>query len=108
METNLKFYWNGIKASGGKLQGCFYSLGNLINYPGDTLTIYARNSRFSIEVRASFVVQNDSDSQSDYFVHDKIRVAATHPLYAEVLAARNASEARNLRRLAKRASQMLA
>ena len=44
----LKFFYNGIKGSDGKLQKCWYSDGQLIGFPVGTLTIYAREySHFS-------------------------------------------------------------
>ncbi len=99
------FYWNGIKdAKGEKLQTCHYSDGELLSYPPGTLTIYARNyQRFSAKVRACFAVQNDTDSQVDYFDNDRIRVIPAHPLYALVKAALDASNAHNAKRAAKRA-----
>lgn len=100
--TTLKFFWNGIKANGGKLQRCHYSDSQLINHPAGTLTIYARDyERFSAEVREHFQVQNDSDSMTDYFENDRIRVAPEHPLYAQVIDALNKQKAHGERRHAK-------
>lgn len=90
----LKFYWNGIKEDGGELQRAFYSYGNLVNYPHDTITIYGRDYKsFSKGVYAAFTVQNDSDMQTDYFEQDRIRVVSGHPLYEQVLAAYEAFKA---------------
>lgn len=88
------FYWNGIKdAKGEKLQKCSYSGGQLINYPAGTITIYARDyDRFSAKVRSCFAVQNDTDTQTDYFDNDRIRVIPSHPLYSAVKAAHAASK----------------
>lgn len=95
----LKFYYNGIKDNGGKLQKCWFNIGNLYDYPEDTLSISARDySSFSEGVRACFAIDNHSDSQSDYFDNDHIRVLRTHPLYGEVLAAYNACQSRHAAR----------
>jgi len=97
----LKFYWNGIKANGGKLQRCFYSDGALLNSPKGTITIYGRDySGFSAEVRGAFKVENDSDMMTDYFEQDRIRVTPDHPLYAKVLDAMKAREEHYARRIA--------
>ena len=81
----LKFFYNGIKGSDGKLQKCWYSDGKLIGFPEGTLTIYAKEyCRFTAEVRDSFKVENDSDTMTDYFESDRIRVTPDHPLYRQV------------------------
>lgn len=89
----LKFFYNGIKDSGGKLQRCWFSGSMLINHPAGTITIYKRDySSFSDGVHAAFKVQNDTEIQTDYFEKDRIRVEPSHPLYALVLEALRASE----------------
>ena len=90
------FFWNGIKdAKGAKLQRAHYSMGQLINYPAGTITIYGRDySGFSEKVRECFAVQNDTDTQVDYFDKDTIRVIPQHQLYAAVKAAFDAQQAR--------------
>ena len=85
---NLKFYYNGIKENGGRLQRCSYSDGALINYPAGTITIYKRDhAPFSQGVQDAFRVENNTDIITDYFEKDRIRVEPTHPLYATVRAA---------------------
>jgi hypothetical protein len=95
--SNLKFYWNGVKANGGKLQLAHYSKGNYTPESGlcnDTITVYGRHyNSFSAEVRAAFTVVNNSDSMTDYFEQDRIRVAPEHPLYAQVRAAYDKQDA---------------
>lgn len=90
------FFWNGIKdAKGAKLQRAHYSMGQLINFPAGTITIYGRDySGFSEKVRECFAVQNDTDTQVDYFDKDTIRVIPQHPLYAAVKTAYDAQQAR--------------
>ena len=87
-EKMLKFFYNGIKENGGKLQKCSYSISQLLNYPEGTYTIYARDyARFSKEVQQAFDVENNTDSMTDYFETDTIRVKPDHPLYEQVKAA---------------------
>lgn len=101
------FYWNGIKdAKGAKLQPCSYSDGELRSYPAGTISIYARDySRFSDKVSECFAVQNDTDTMTDYFDSDRIRVIPSHPLYAQVKAAMQASKDHFAKRMAKRAAR---
>lgn len=97
--ANLKFYYNGIKEDGGKLQPCSYNLGNYVNLPEETITIYNREyTRFSQGIRDAFKVENDSDIMTDYFEKDRIRVAPTHPLYQQVKEAMQKAEVHNKKR----------
>ena len=90
---DLKFYWNGIKDGGGKLQGCTYSDSPLINHQPGTITIYGKHYKdFSPGVRAAFKVHDDSEIQSDYIVNEHIRVEPEHPLYDTVRAAKIAAD----------------
>ena len=84
--ASLRFFWNGIKVEKGKLQKCSYSDSQLNSYPKGTITIYAPGTcgRFSAEIATAFTVENETDSQSDYFAPDRIRVTPDHPLYAKV------------------------
>lgn len=98
--ANLKFFYNGIKGSDGKLQKCYFweSRGN---FPEGTITIYAKEyKRFSAEVREHFTVENNTDSMTDYFEEDRIRVNPSHPLYAQVKAALDKVEARKAKKVA--------
>lgn len=92
----LKFFYNGIKASGGKLQKAHFSFGNYTTQSGinpASVTIYARDyDGFSAEVAAAFPVENNTDTQTDYFEKDRIRVSPEHPLYAAVVAAYDAQQ----------------
>ena len=101
--TMLKFFWNGIKDNGGKLQTCSYSDGQLCNFPSGTITIYKREySAFSAGIRSAFSVTNDSEIQSDYMVSDIFRVTPEHPLYVDVARALQTMKAHNDKRWAKR------
>lgn len=93
----LKFYYNGIKANGGKLQKASYYESDYAgqDYPAGTITIYAREyRRFSEEVAEAFAIQNDTDLMTDYFDNDKIRVVPFNRYYAHVKAACDAQYAR--------------
>lgn len=101
----LKFYWNGIKQDGGKIQRCFYSDGQLARHPEGTITIYGRDyTGFSPELQDAFKVENDTDIMTDYFENDRIRVEPSHPLYGQVSAALQASKEHNAKIYAKRAA----
>jgi hypothetical protein len=91
------FFWNGIKdGRGAKLQRAHYSDSQLNSYPAGTITIYARDyGGFSSKVRDCFSIQNDTDTQVDYFCKDTIRVIPQHPLYGAVKAALEAQKARH-------------
>lgn len=95
----LKFYWNGIKATDGKLNRCFFSNGALLHHPAGTITIYSKEySHFHKEIYEAFEVENDSDMMTDYFEKDRIRVLPTHPLYQSVLCAMHLQEKHNEKR----------
>jgi hypothetical protein len=99
----LKFFWNGIKANGGKLQKAHFTKGNFTpeamakyGFDNDTITVYNRSYiRFTQEIREVFTVVNESDMVTDYFETDRIRVKKDHPLYAQVLKAFYAQEEHN-------------
>lgn len=91
----LKFFYNGIKSGAGKLQKAGYYAGTLRSYPAGTITIHARDcAGFDASVRSAFNVENNSNSQTDYFENDRIRVVPSHPMYGQVKAAHDASVAR--------------
>lgn len=99
----LKFFYNGIKDNGGKLQLASYSDDSYRRERDGVITIYARHYRsFSAGIRAAFTVENNTEIQSDYFEQDRIRVAPTHPLYPEVLQACEAKKIHDQKRWAKR------
>jgi hypothetical protein len=102
----LKFFYNGIKADGGKLEKCHYSAGPYTpesKLSDDTISITAREYvRFTAAIQQAFVVTNGTDTMTDYFEKDRIRVAPAHPLYAQVKAAHDAQTAHRLAQEAKR------
>ena len=85
----LKFLWNGIKGSDKKLQKCTYYGGPWVHGidPG-TIGITSKSYEpFSAEIREVFKVTNGTDSQSDHFETDRIKVVPNHPLYRDVQSA---------------------
>lgn len=95
----LRFFYNGIKGSDGKLQKCWY----MPSHSTGAIRIYAREyCRFSAEVRAEFVVINNTDTMTDYFEEDCIRVTPNHPLYENVKLAVLAANEKLERRREKR------
>jgi hypothetical protein len=98
----LKFFYNGLKASDGKLEKAHYSAGPYTPESGlsdDTISITAREyMRFSAEIQAAFVVVNHTDTMSDFFDKDRIRVTSSHALYPQVKAAYLAQQAKRAAR----------
>lgn len=106
--ANLRFFYNGIKGADGRLQKCSYSNAQLVNFPSGTITIYGRDyERFSLDVHAAFMVQNDSDSMTDYFENSRMRVEPSHPLYDMVSVAMAKETAHSTARAAKWAANYL-
>lgn len=96
--SQLRFYYNGIKAhAGAKLEKAWFC-------GGETgVTIYGKHyASFSRAIRAELCVRNESDMMTDYFENDRIFVAPEHPHFAAALAAVRAGEARNAARRARR------
>jgi hypothetical protein len=94
----LKFFYNGVKDNSGKLQKARYHAGPYTPESGlseDTITIIAREyEAFSAEIRETFTVVNHTDTQTDFFDRDRIRVSPAHALYPQVKAAYEAQEAK--------------
>lgn len=79
MTNSIKFYWNGLRLNGEKtLVKCFYSLDNHVGLD-ECVTIYAKG--WSDLPGDLFPVENDSDSYTDYFEHDRATLTPDHPLY---------------------------
>jgi hypothetical protein len=97
---DVKFVWNGIKV-GGKLHRVFYSDVELRNHPAGTLTIYARDYKPLPRIEG-LNVQNDSDSMTDYFETDRIRITPGNLHHGAVLAAIGMAKAHRYRMNAKR------
>lgn len=72
----------------GKRVGVRYSAGPWVaGVDPATIKIRPKQYAFPAEVRAVFAVENNSDSQTDYFEKDTIRIVPGHPLYDAVKAA---------------------
>lgn len=98
-QQKIKFMYNGIKIN-GKLHKASYSRGNLVNHPDSTITIYGKNYK-DLPTIESLQIENDSDSQSDYFCNDRIRVSIDNEYYNEINATYAKQEFKNHKRLEK-------
>jgi hypothetical protein len=96
----VKFMWNGIKVD-GELHKCWYSISTLVGFPAGTITIYGKNYR-DLPLIEGLTVENDSDSMTDYFENDRIRVTPDNPFYPEVKAALDKLNEHNEKRFAKK------
>jgi hypothetical protein len=89
MTNTIKFFYNGIKINGGKLQACCY----FRDVKNESIQICKQSkksdltSRFSKEVEEFFTIKNDTDLMTDCFDSDSILVCPDHPLYSDVLKA---------------------
>ena len=92
--------WNGIKVD-GKLHKCWYSISNLIGFPEGTITIYGKHYQ-DLPAIEGLTIENDSDSMTDYFENDRVRITPNHPLYNEVKSALDKLNEHNEKRFAKR------
>ncbi len=97
----VKFFWNGIKVNGGKLNRAHYSDSKLINHPEGTFTIYARDYS-GVPTIPGLAIHNDTDTMTDYFEKDRIRVAPDNPFYSQVEEAFDKQEAHREKRWAKK------
>lgn len=100
----IRFYYNGIKVNDGKLIRCFFSRLN-----EDCITIYNKHyfPRFPQEIHEVFDVKNESDSRTDYFETDYIRVYTDNPYYPAVQKALAALDAHNQRQIDRQLTRAL-
>ncbi len=96
----LKFMWNGIKKD-GKLHRAWYSKGRFKNYPEDTITIYARDYE-SLPQDPDLQVENNTDTMTDYFEKDRVRITPSNKYYDAIHQAYLKQEAHNAKRWADR------
>jgi hypothetical protein len=107
----LKFMWNGIKVCGesqkdDKLFKAWYSKGSYAKeskIPVGTITIYAREYESFPQIKG-LNIENNSDSMTDYFEKDRIRVAPGSRYYTEVNEAWGKQEEHNKKRFEKKYS----
>ena len=72
----------------GKRAGIWISSGPWIEgVPAELIKIRSKRGAFPAEIRAAFAVENNSDSRTDYFESDCIRLMPGHPLYEAARAA---------------------
>jgi len=89
---HIQFFWNGIKVNGGKLHRIYYSNGTLCNYPEGTFTMYAKDYERLPKV-PGLTIHNDTDSMTDYFEKDRVRITPDNIFHSEVSKAFQKAEA---------------
>lgn len=77
----IKFLKKGLKYN-GKYIPVRYSLGELINYPKGTITIYARE--YGNQLPPELRPENDTDGMTDYYDKDKARITPSNKYYGEI------------------------
>ena len=80
MRTQIKFYYNGIKVNNGKLEKIGWSA------PQQDGMIYGFANSYcglSKEIKELFTVENNTDSVTDLFEKDILKIQSNHPLYNE-------------------------
>lgn len=82
----IKILQNGIKHDNGYTP-CFYSMGNNTRHSEKCITIYARDYEHLPAELGN--IQNDTDTQADYFDSDKVYLEPGDKYYTEALAAYN-------------------
>lgn len=81
----MKLLKKGIRDDQGQYFPVFYCNGQIYVEGAlkDCITIYSRTyKRFSDDIRQHFIVENDSDSMTDYFEKDRIRIFPDSPHFA--------------------------
>ena len=84
-EMKIEFKYNGIKVD-GKLYGAWYSETTSPKYPAGTITIYGKHYQ-SFPVIEGLNAENNSDSMTDYFENDTIRIEPTNVFFAQAVEA---------------------
>lgn len=78
----IKFLKKGMKVNGQYFPVFYSSPKNNIN---GNATVYLRTyDSLPEEARKIFNVENSSDSQTDYFEKDRIRIAPTSPYFSQI------------------------
>jgi len=98
-QEGVKFLFNGIKVN-GTLYKAHYSISTCRDEPEGTITIYARGGH--LPRISGLNVQNDSDSQTDYFEYDRARVRPASKYYNEVKAAADKAQEKFQARIARK------
>lgn len=99
----VKFMWNGIKVD-GELYRAHYSMGHYTiksGLPQDTITVYAKDYTSFPKIEGLTII-NESDSMTDYFEKDRIRILPDNKYYAEAKRAYEKMNEHNHKRLVKK------
>jgi hypothetical protein len=79
----IRFFYNGVKASDGKLQKA-----SVYTSQDGSIIISKRDYRgFCAEVLDAFAVTDNTDTMTDYFDHARFIIRSGHPMYAAAKAA---------------------
>ena len=101
----ITFVYNGLKVDGKLYNGHYHMTTCEKDYkPIGTITLYARGDRFPR--LSGLEIYNDSDSMTDYFENDHAIFNLGNQYYENALAAYNAQEAKEKRRLEKLAEKL--
>lgn len=102
----VKFMWNGIKVNGTLHRAHYYCGAYTANsgLPEGTITVYAKDYA-SFPAIDGLTIINDSDSMTDYFENDRIRILPDNKYYAEAKKAFEKMTEHNNKRFAKKYGQ---
>ena|SRR5579863_8725681 len=104
--NQIKWMWNGLKVD-GKLYSGSYSKDVLINDTEETITVYGNHYQSFPRIEG-LTIQNDSDSMTDYFENDRIRIRQSSPFWKEALAAYEAAQVHHKKMHEKRMAKCVA
>jgi hypothetical protein len=102
-KMKVKFMWNGIKVD-DTLYRAHYSCGPYTTnsgLPEGTITVYAKDYK-SLPQIEGLQIENDSDSMTDYFETDRLRIKPDSKYYNEAKAAYDKMNEHNEKRFAKK------
>jgi len=80
--NDIRFLKNAIKYNGKKAR-VWYSKGELVGFPKETITIYAKDYGHNLPKELNPI--NETDLMTDYFDKDRARIPPTSKYYKEVL-----------------------
>ena len=103
MANTVKFLWNGIKVDGVLYRAYYYKEDYTTSsgIPKDTITLYAKDYS-SIPQIEGLQIENDSDSMTDYFETDQIRIYPNNKYYNDALSAYQKKVEHDKKRFAKK------
>lgn len=106
----IKFMWNGIKVD-GKLYRAHYSRGArwVGGKPqGDFITIYARDLLVGLPKLEGETIENNTDSQTDYFETDRLVLSPNSRYFEMAAKAHEAQQQHYVKTAQRRAAKRLA